>query len=258
MLVFSDKLSLPGPDALLGDLLSLAGGIFWAATMHRHQALAACPTSAPKSCCSTSLPVPPWSRIRCCLSPAPLIRDANAAATWALVFQSVYVVAITYVLWFWLMQRYPASGLSSFTFLTPVFGVLCGGLILGEPLGTTIFLALGADRRRAGHRQPARRGSPLPEVETKTMRDVLNDLEAGQLLSDPDPVRRAQIQMRTPLPKRFYEDVAVAPRGRWLRRPTRRQAGEDAGQGAARCCRPNEPRNSWPTSSPRRARRSIP
>ncbi|HEY6631615.1 MAG TPA: ATP12 family chaperone protein [Rhizobiaceae bacterium] len=42
------------------------------------------------------------------------------------------------------------------------------------------------------------------------MRDILNDLEAGQTLSDPDPMRRAQIQMRTPLPKRFYKDVAVA------------------------------------------------
>ena len=42
------------------------------------------------------------------------------------------------------------------------------------------------------------------------MRDILNDLEAGRLLSDPDPVRRAQIQMRTPMPKRFYKDVTVA------------------------------------------------
>ncbi|MCX7305677.1 MAG: ATP12 family chaperone protein [Hyphomicrobiales bacterium] len=42
------------------------------------------------------------------------------------------------------------------------------------------------------------------------MRDVLNDLEAGRLLSDADPVRRAQLQMRTPQPKRFYTDVAVA------------------------------------------------
>jgi len=42
------------------------------------------------------------------------------------------------------------------------------------------------------------------------MRDILNDLEAGRLLSDPDPMRRAQLQMRTPAPKRFYKDVAVA------------------------------------------------
>jgi chaperone required for assembly of F1-ATPase len=42
------------------------------------------------------------------------------------------------------------------------------------------------------------------------MRDILNDLEAGKYLSDPDPVRRAQIQMKTPLPKRFYKNVSVA------------------------------------------------
>lgn len=43
------------------------------------------------------------------------------------------------------------------------------------------------------------------------MRDILNDLEAGKQLSDPDPVRRAQIQMKTHLPKRFYKAVSVAP-----------------------------------------------
>jgi len=45
------------------------------------------------------------------------------------------------------------------------------------------------------------------------MRDILSDLEVGKLLSDPDPVRRAQIQMRTPLPKRFYKAVSVEPDG---------------------------------------------
>ncbi|NEJ73730.1 ATPase [Rhizobium phaseoli] len=40
------------------------------------------------------------------------------------------------------------------------------------------------------------------------MRDLLNDLSEG--LSHPDPIRRAQIQMKKPLPKRFYTDVSVA------------------------------------------------
>lgn len=40
------------------------------------------------------------------------------------------------------------------------------------------------------------------------MRDLLNDLSEG--LSHPDPIRRAQIQMKKPLPKRFYKDVSVA------------------------------------------------
>jgi len=43
------------------------------------------------------------------------------------------------------------------------------------------------------------------------MRDILNDLEAGKYLSDPDPVRRAQIQMKAPVVKRFYEAATVEP-----------------------------------------------
>ncbi|WP_269929449.1 ATP12 family chaperone protein [Aminobacter sp. HY435] len=42
------------------------------------------------------------------------------------------------------------------------------------------------------------------------MRDILSDLETGDVLSDPDPIRRAQSSMRRPLPKRFYEAAAVA------------------------------------------------
>lgn len=42
------------------------------------------------------------------------------------------------------------------------------------------------------------------------MRDLLNDPEAGIHLSDPDPVRRAQNQMRQALPKRFYAEAAIA------------------------------------------------
>lgn len=41
------------------------------------------------------------------------------------------------------------------------------------------------------------------------MREILEDLEAGRLLSDPDPVRRAQLQSKIQLPKRFYKQVTV-------------------------------------------------
>lgn len=41
------------------------------------------------------------------------------------------------------------------------------------------------------------------------MRDILGDLEAGRHLSDPDPVRRAQNQMKAPAAKRFYKAVSV-------------------------------------------------
>jgi chaperone required for assembly of F1-ATPase len=42
------------------------------------------------------------------------------------------------------------------------------------------------------------------------MRELLNDLETGKYLSDRDPVRRAQHNMRTPRPKRFYKEAATA------------------------------------------------
>jgi len=41
------------------------------------------------------------------------------------------------------------------------------------------------------------------------MREILTGLETGRHLSDPDPVRRAQNQMRTPAVKRFYKAVSV-------------------------------------------------
>lgn len=141
VLIFSDKLSLPGPDALFGDLLSLGGGLAWAATMIVIKGTRLSHIAAEKLllyqlavAALVSALVLPFG--------GPPIRDGNAVATWALLFQAVYVVAVTYVMWFWLVQRYPASGLASFTVLTPVFGVLLGGLVLGEPLGVPIFLAL--------------------------------------------------------------------------------------------------------------------
>ncbi|MGT2468918.1 EamA family transporter [Mesorhizobium atlanticum] len=72
----------------------------------------------------------------------PPVRAIAALPTLALLFQSFYIVAFTYVLWFWLLRRYPASGLSSFAFLSPVFGVLCGAVVLGEAPTTRIFPAL--------------------------------------------------------------------------------------------------------------------
>jgi chaperone required for assembly of F1-ATPase len=48
------------------------------------------------------------------------------------------------------------------------------------------------------------------------MRDILNDLDHDRHLADPDPMRRAQSNMRKPLPKRFYERVeADGDAGAW-------------------------------------------
>ncbi|MGI6853245.1 DMT family transporter [Mesorhizobium sp. 1B3] len=142
VVVFSDGLSLPGPEAIKGDLMSLCAGVFWAATTIVIKASKLSRASAEKMLlyqlvvsAVVILPLIPLA--------GPVLRDVSSLATGALVFQAVYVVAFTYILWFWMMRRYPAAGLSSFAFLTPVFGVLLGGLLLDEPLTARLFLALG-------------------------------------------------------------------------------------------------------------------
>ena len=60
-----------------------------------------------------------------------------------LLYQSIWVVAFTFAAWFALIQRYSASQLSVFTFLSPMFGVLAGYAILSEPL-TPAFAAAAA------------------------------------------------------------------------------------------------------------------
>ncbi|TIM13372.1 MAG: DMT family transporter [Mesorhizobium sp.] len=140
--VFSDRLSADNGATLIGDLLSLGAGILWALTYIVIKRTKLAETSAEKlllyqlaGAAMVGALVLPFA--------GPPVRDFAALPTLALLFQAVYIVAFTYVLWFWLLRRYPASGLSSFTFLSPVFGVLCGAIFLNEPLTIRIFLALG-------------------------------------------------------------------------------------------------------------------
>jgi len=141
-LVFSDKLSLPSPEAIKGDLLSVAGGVLWAATtlVIKRSPLA---TASAEKLLLYQLGVSSVMLVPLLGFAGPVFRQVSIVPVAALAFQAVYVVAITYVVWFWMVRRYPAAGLSSFAFLTPVFGVLCGGLLLNEPLSIRIFLALG-------------------------------------------------------------------------------------------------------------------
>src|SRR5690349_24555946 len=60
----------------------------------------------------------------------------------SLAYQIAVVAFASYVAWFWLVSRYPASRLAAFSFLTPLFGVAFGGLLLGEPVGPVLLLAV--------------------------------------------------------------------------------------------------------------------
>jgi drug/metabolite transporter (DMT)-like permease len=61
----------------------------------------------------------------------------------SLAFQGVIVAFASYLAWFWLLRRYLAARLSVFSFLSPMFGVLAGVIVLGEPL-RPLFAAAAA------------------------------------------------------------------------------------------------------------------
>ena len=70
--------------------------------------------------------------------------QVSARSWWALGFQTVIVTFASYLVWFWLVRHYPATRISAFTLLTPVFGLLAGVLLLGEPVTLRLVLALAA------------------------------------------------------------------------------------------------------------------
>ena len=59
-----------------------------------------------------------------------------------MVYQIVIISFASYLAWFWLISRYPASRLAAFSFLTPVIGVPAGGLLLAEPVSWALAVAV--------------------------------------------------------------------------------------------------------------------
>ncbi len=68
----------------------------------------------------------------------------TGAALGLMAFQTVVVTFASYLVWFWLVRHYPATRVAAFTLLTPVFGLLAGVGLLGEPLTVRLVLALVA------------------------------------------------------------------------------------------------------------------
>jgi len=68
--------------------------------------------------------------------------DPTPVVLLAFAYQIVIVVGVTYLTWFWLIRIYPAAPLASFTFLTPLFGVAAGALLLAEPLTPLLGIAV--------------------------------------------------------------------------------------------------------------------
>lgn len=60
----------------------------------------------------------------------------------SLLLQTVVGAFASYLVWMWMLGRYPATKISVFVFLTPVFAMLSGALWLKEPVTLVLVAAL--------------------------------------------------------------------------------------------------------------------
>jgi drug/metabolite transporter (DMT)-like permease len=125
---------------LLGDLMVVGGGALWGATTliaKGTKLRLAAPEKALAYQVAISIPIlgaAAW------LSGETITHTPGWLAITVVIYQAIWIVGLTFTIWFALVQAYSASKLSAFSFITPLFGVVASYLIMHDQL----TLAFGA------------------------------------------------------------------------------------------------------------------
>ncbi|HEX3937006.1 MAG TPA: DMT family transporter [Xanthobacteraceae bacterium] len=130
------------PHQLLGDLMLVGAALAWAATTLVIKVTPLNRVSAEKTLLYqlvVSAPLLAAGAIAFGEHPAGM---PSALALGAFAYQTIWVVSVTFAVWFALVVRYSAARLCAFTFLAPLFGVAAGHTILNEPLTPAFALAV--------------------------------------------------------------------------------------------------------------------
>jgi drug/metabolite transporter (DMT)-like permease len=128
------------PDAsrdgrqLLGDIMMVGAGAAWGATTLVIKASRLRSAPAEKVLAYQLAVSIPMLAVGALLIGERMAAMPSAFSLGWLAYQTFWVVSLTYAVWFAMVQRYSASRLSAFTFLTPLFGVASGHFVLGEPI----------------------------------------------------------------------------------------------------------------------------
>lgn len=143
-IVIAFGLPTPAADSrqVLGDLMLVGGAAAWAATTLTIKASALNRISAEKTLLYQLVVSAPLLGLAAIVFGERITTAPSAVALGAFAYQTVYVVSITFTIWFVLVVRYSAARLSVFTFLAPLFGVAAGHLVLGEPLTPAFAVAV--------------------------------------------------------------------------------------------------------------------
>src|ERR1700761_146117 len=137
-------IGVPQPNVdssvLLGDLLIVGGGMMWGATTGIAKGTKL-RLAAPEKALGYQVAISiPMLATAAWLSGEKLTHVPGPLALAIVAYQAIWIVGLTFVIWFALVQAYSASKLSAFTFITPLFGVVAGHLIMHDEL----TLAFGA------------------------------------------------------------------------------------------------------------------
>jgi drug/metabolite transporter (DMT)-like permease len=132
------------PRQLRGDALALAAGMLWGLTTIVIRGSRLANASAEKTL---------FYQVAVTAAVAPLL-SLGLGETWSLHYSGAAWLSIalqtaigafaSYLAWMWMLRHYPATQLSSFTFLAPLFALLFGAVLLHEKLTPQLLVALVA------------------------------------------------------------------------------------------------------------------
>jgi len=131
-----------GGGGASGDLMGLAAGALWGLT-----------TVTIRACNLTRISAEKLLFYQLAVSTVVLILLSHLmgepwGGAWSrfaigsVAVQMVVGAFASYLAWMWMLGRYPATKISTFVFLTPLFALLFGNLWLGEALTLTLVLSL--------------------------------------------------------------------------------------------------------------------
>ncbi|MBU2548959.1 MAG: DMT family transporter [Proteobacteria bacterium] len=130
-------------EALPGDVMAMGAGFLWgASTVYIKKYLIDRIVPLQTLFYQTFFSVPVLFVLSALMEPHWVLGWSGPTLV-SMLYQSLIVAFLSYLAWFALLHRYPASLLHSFTFFTPVCGVfISGALILGEGLSNNLIVAL--------------------------------------------------------------------------------------------------------------------
>jgi drug/metabolite transporter (DMT)-like permease len=129
------------PHQALGDVMFVGAALAWAATTLAIKASALNRISAEKTLLYQLVVSAPLLGAGAVVFGERMDAMPSAVAIGAFAYQTIWVVSVTFAVWFVLIVRYSAARLSVFTFLAPLFGVAAGHFVLNEPLTPAFAVA---------------------------------------------------------------------------------------------------------------------